>query len=191
MQTNAANRSLWAWIALGALAYVLLPWYALQDANGLLAIGQGFGEARTANGLMHATSFGKPWLVVGLLGLAIAAAGEVNGLVLRIDPFGPPASLVAQTGTPQSTPILTAFPAALSVLVRDADQQPLANVVVTFSAPAGGASTTFAPSTTATTNASGVASIQASANGSTGAYVVTAQAGAASLEGRGRLVVEP
>lgn len=77
MHSNAANRSLWAWIALGALAYILLPWYALQDANGLLAIGQGFGDARTANGLIHASSFGKPWLLLGLLGLAIAAGGAV------------------------------------------------------------------------------------------------------------------
>lgn len=74
MQSIAANRSLWAWIALGALGYLLLPWYALQDANGLLAVGQGFMAGKSANGLMHAVALGKPWLAAGLLGLVLAAA---------------------------------------------------------------------------------------------------------------------
>lgn len=35
----AANRPLWAWVLIGVLGYLLLPWYAQQDANGLLAVG--------------------------------------------------------------------------------------------------------------------------------------------------------
>ena len=105
-----------------------------------------------------------------------------NGLVLRIDPFGPPSELTVETGSPQSTPIATAFAAPLSVRVQDGDNQPLSKVVVTFTAPAAtGASTNFATTTTATTDSNGIASLLASANGFAGTYTVTAQAGAASV----------
>ena len=29
-----ANRSLWIWLLIGILGYLLLPWYAQQDSNG-------------------------------------------------------------------------------------------------------------------------------------------------------------
>jgi hypothetical protein len=105
------------------------------------------------------------------------SAGATNGLVLRIDPFGPPASLLVQSGTPQSATINTAFAVALSLLVKDMDGLPVAGATVTFSAaPVGGATATFAPSATVTTNASGIASVTATANGSAGGpYTVTAQ----------------
>ena len=67
-----ANAALWFWIAVGALAYLVLPWYAIQDANGLLQVGQVFSDERAGNGLLHAVAFGRPWLGVGLLGLAVA-----------------------------------------------------------------------------------------------------------------------
>jgi iron(III) transport system permease protein len=67
---------LWGWIAAGVLAYGLLPWYALQDGNGLLAAGRTWGEQASANGLLQATLYGRPWLLAGAAGLlACAAAG--------------------------------------------------------------------------------------------------------------------
>lgn len=70
-----ANRPLWAWVLIGLLGYLLLPWYAQQDANGLLAVGQVWGDAQAANGLLQAAQHGRPWLWLGLLGLAVAGVG--------------------------------------------------------------------------------------------------------------------
>ena len=71
------------------------------------------------------------------------------------------------------------FTSPLAATVVDLAHNPLNGVVVTFTAPATGASGTFADTgnatTTATTNASGVATATLiSANGTTGAYTVTA-----------------
>ena len=71
----SANRPLWAWLLVGALGYLALPWYAAQDSNGLLLIGQGFGDEHVGNGLMQALAFGRPWLLLGVLGLALSAVG--------------------------------------------------------------------------------------------------------------------
>ena len=69
------NRTLWLWLAIGALAYLFLPWYAIQDANGLLMVGQVFADEKTGNGLMQAAVYGRPWLWLGGVGLAVAAVG--------------------------------------------------------------------------------------------------------------------
>jgi hypothetical protein len=71
----SANRPLWAWLLVGALGYLALPWYAAQDSNGLLLIGQGFGDEHVGNGLMQALAYGRPWLLLGVLGLALSAVG--------------------------------------------------------------------------------------------------------------------
>lgn len=75
LRASAANRPLWAWVLIGVLGYLLLPWYAQQDANGLLAVGQVWGDAQAANGLLQAAQFGRPWLWLGLAGLAVAGVG--------------------------------------------------------------------------------------------------------------------
>ena len=90
-----------------------------------------------------------------------------------------PAAVIATSGTPQSTNPLSPFPSPLVATVVDAGQNPVQNAVVTFQAPATGASGIFpsaAGNTTATaiTNASGVASLPFFANASSGSYVVTA-----------------
>ena len=54
-----------------------MPWYAIQDGNGLLAMGQVFGGERTANGLLQALAHGRPWLAVGVAGLAAAAVAAL------------------------------------------------------------------------------------------------------------------
>jgi len=67
-------------------------------------------------------------------------------------------SITATAGTPQSVAINTAFATPLQATVRDAVNNPVTGVTVTFTAPANGASGTFAGGVnTATTNASGVA----------------------------------
>ena len=92
-----------------------------------------------------------------------------------------PASITANAGTPQSATINTAFATALQAIVKDGSNSPVSGVSVTFTAPATGASGTFAngtTTTTATTDASGVATATAfTANGTAGGYNVTATAG--------------
>jgi parallel beta-helix repeat protein len=88
-----------------------------------------------------------------------------------------PGNIVASGGTPQSTATGAAFPIALQATVTDAGGNPIAGMVVNFSAPTSGASATLSAAT-ATTNAAGVASVTATANGVGGAYLVTAGAGA-------------
>jgi uncharacterized protein YbbK (DUF523 family) len=91
---------------------------------------------------------------------------------------GAPASVTATAGTPQGTAINTAFTTQLQATVKDAGSNPVSGVIVTFAAPASGASGTFAGGVnTATTNASGVATaLVFTANATVGAYTVTATA---------------
>ncbi|ADU35400.1 ABC transporter permease [Variovorax paradoxus] len=70
-----AQRWIWAWVALGFAAYLLLPWYAIQDATWYEAVPQVFGQAEGANGLMQATTQGRSWLFIGLAGLLMCAVG--------------------------------------------------------------------------------------------------------------------
>lgn len=70
-----SQRWIWAWVALGFAAYLVLPWYAIQDSTWYEAIPQVFGQAEGANGLMQATTQGRGWLFIGLLGLAMCAIG--------------------------------------------------------------------------------------------------------------------
>ncbi len=77
MKTSSPNTALRWWFAIGLLAYLALPWYAIQDSNGLLSIPQVFSTREAGNGLMQAARFGKPWLWLGMLGLLIAGAGAL------------------------------------------------------------------------------------------------------------------
>ena len=90
----------------------------------------------------------------------------------------PGTSVTATSGTPQSATINTAFGAPLVAVVKDSNSNPLSGVTVTFTAPGNGASGTFAGgATTATTNASGVAtSAIFTANATAGSYTVVATA---------------
>jgi hypothetical protein len=85
-------------------------------------------------------------------------------------------SLRASDGAAQSTQVYQPFDTALQATVRDASNNPLGGVPVTFTAPATGASGTFAGgalSATALSDANGVASAPTfTANGTTGSYSV-------------------
>lgn len=114
-----------------------------------------------------------------------AAAGAVTNTTafsLTNNP-GPVASVTATAGSGQAATILTPFGTALQATVRDSSSNLISGVVVTFTAPAAGASGTFTStatnSATATTNASGVATASVfTANSTSGAYNVGASAGA-------------
>jgi hypothetical protein len=90
-----------------------------------------------------------------------------------------PATIIAVSGTPQSTAAGTTFGSPLSAKVTDSKGNPLAGFAVTFTAPASGPSATFA-SSSAITNSSGIATAMAIANGIAGAYRVTASSGSVS-----------
>jgi hypothetical protein len=111
----------------------------------------------------------------------VMTSGGVNGNVTLNGAALAGASITATAGTPQSTTVNTAFGTALQATVKDASNNPISGVTVTFAVPASGASASFAGAATATTNASGVAIAPAlTANGTTGTYTVTATATGAS-----------
>jgi hypothetical protein len=87
-----------------------------------------------------------------------------------------PTSVAATSGTPQSTTVNTAFANRLVATVRDANNNPVSGVTVSFNAPGSGASVTFAGgASTAVTDANGQAtSAVLTANGVAGSYSVTA-----------------
>lgn len=70
-----SQRWIWAWVALGFAAYLVLPWYAIQDSTWYEAVPQVFGQTEGANGLMQAATQGRSWLFIGLAGLAMCAIG--------------------------------------------------------------------------------------------------------------------
>jgi hypothetical protein len=85
--------------------------------------------------------------------------------------------VTAAAGTPQTATVNTQFATALQALVRDASNNPVGGVAVTFSAPVSGARGLFGGTTTATvtTGSNGVATASPlTANGVAGSYQVTA-----------------
>ena len=107
---------------------------------------------------------------------ANAGAGLSVSFSLTNQP-GAPTALTVTGGSGQSTPINTGFTNPLQVRVADAGNNPLAGVTVSFAVtPVNGAGATLS-SPTAITNAAGVASITAMANGTAGSYTVGASAG--------------
>ncbi len=73
--TRRPNAALQFWLVTGVLSYLLLPWYAIQDTAWYSVLPQVMGDPETANGLVQALVHGRPWLLLGLTGLALAATG--------------------------------------------------------------------------------------------------------------------
>ena len=90
-----------------------------------------------------------------------------------------PTTVTSDAPFSQSASMNTPFPSTFSATVTT-NNSPISGVVVTFTAPGAGAGGTFANgqnSTTATTDASGVATSSTfTANGTTGTYIVVASA---------------
>lgn len=107
----------------------------------------------------------------------VEAGAKYGGTGGAVWPFAKAVPTIATySGNGQSAQINTAF-SPLSVIVRDAADQPSSNVSVTFVVQAGptGASGSFASSATVLTNANGIATAPAlTANGTIGGFTVTA-----------------
>ena len=50
------NQAIRLWLVLGLLAYLLLPWYAIQDTAWYSVLPQIFAGPETANGLLDRKS---------------------------------------------------------------------------------------------------------------------------------------
>jgi adhesin/invasin len=128
------------------------------------------GAATFAN--LSVSQAGTFRLVTDAPGFAseISTAFQVTG--------GPPGSIVALTGTPQSATIRTVFAQPLAALVTDSAGDPLAGTVVTFAAPGSGPSGTFtgnASTVAVTTDINGRAIAPAfTANSTIGAFNLSA-----------------
>ncbi|HMD15789.1 MAG TPA: hypothetical protein VKH18_03905 [Terriglobales bacterium] len=131
------------------------------------ASGVAISTAYTANGTLGANT-----VTASVAGVTATTSFNL------MNTSGPAASITATSGSLQDATISTAFAAPLVATVVDSNQYPVTGASVTFTAPAMGASGTFANGTateTDTTNASGVAtSSKFTADAATGAYIVTA-----------------
>jgi len=146
----------------GASAALSAP-TAVSDSSGLASV------TATAN------------TVSGAYSVTASTTGVTSVSFSLTNAAATAASMAANAGTtPQSAGVNTAFANALAVTVKDAYQNPVHGVSVTFTAPGSGGSGTFSTSGTSisvTTNSAGVASAPFTANGTSGGpYTVTASA---------------
>lgn len=74
------NQAIRLWLIVGLLAYLVLPWYAIQDTAWYSVLPKIFGGTETANGLWQAIVYGRVWLLLGLLGFGVA------GMALLVAP---------------------------------------------------------------------------------------------------------
>lgn len=85
---RSTQRAVQGWVLLGLAAYLLLPWYFLQNATLWASLPGVFGAPETASGLTHAIVHGRGWLWAGFGGLLLAGAsvlvppGRRQGVVL-------------------------------------------------------------------------------------------------------------
>jgi iron(III) transport system permease protein len=73
--TKTPNRAVRLWLVVGLLAYIALPWYAIQDTAWYSVLPKILGGPETASGIVQALVHGRKWLLVGLIGLVMAAVG--------------------------------------------------------------------------------------------------------------------
>lgn len=130
-----------------------------------------FDATDATTGTVGVALFAEPDQIIGVSLLPSVVFGNVTLDATAIDPVS--GTIVAVDPTPQTATVGEPFPNALEVLVTDADGDPVPGVTVTYAAPTDGASAELS-STTATTDATGRASITATANTVAGSYIVTA-----------------
>ena len=69
------DRPVRLWLLAGLMAYLILPWYAIQDTAWYTMLGQVLGGPETASGLVQILAHHRVWLLLGVLGLVVAAIG--------------------------------------------------------------------------------------------------------------------
>jgi hypothetical protein len=146
--------------------------FANTTTNTTMATTNASGVAISAAFTANSTS-GADTVTATVAGVLTPANFTLTNLA------GPPATISATSGTPQSAGIDKTFFSPLGATVVDSLSNPVSGAVVTFTAPASGASGTFANGMATemdTTTASGVAtSTMFTANGQAGGpYTVTA-----------------
>ncbi len=173
-----------------------------------LPAGTGGAAATFAGGGSQATALtdengqaSSPRLVAnataGRFTAAASTAGVAEPLVYSLrNVAGAPTSIVAGAAATGSTTVGSRFPIRLAVTVTDASKNPVAGAVVTFTAPARGASGRFAAAhshmTKVETGTDGLAVAPAfTANATPGGFVVTAGVGGASRRAAFALVNRP
>ncbi len=174
-----------------------------SDSAGVLTDGGGQNIVVTglsSLGLAPLGSYGGPTQTMALLpgSAALGTGSPVSGVTAdqrgepALDPSAPDIGAFQSQGflltpvgggTPQSAALDTAFANPLTVEVTANDPlEPVADGMVSFAAPTGGASAALS-SDTATIGSDGVASVAATANSDAGTYTITASgpgAGAAA-----------
>ncbi len=155
-------------------------------ASGTFASTSTNTETDTTNASGVATS--STFTANGTIGadaVTASVAGAIATTTFNLtNTSGPAAAIAATSGSLQDAQIGTAFEAPLVATVVDSNQNPVSGSSVTFTAPAAGASGTFASNSSATetdiTNSSGVAtsSVFTANTMSGGPYTVTASLGA-------------
>ena len=141
----------------------------------------GTGASITVSGGVTAATDASGFASVSCIANTVAGTYSVNAAVSTIAPVSysltnnpaSPATVTVSSGSRQSATVGTSFGAQLKALVKDAFNNPMPGVSVTFAGPGTGASATIT-SSPATSDASGVASVSCTANTVAGAYSVTA-----------------
>ena len=138
-------------------------------------------ETTNANGVATTSKAFTAGTKVGTYSVSASVTGATTPASFSLsNSAGAPTGISATSGGTQSATVSTAFATALQATVVDSGNNPVSGVVVTFTAPATGASGTFTTSgkttETDTTGTNGVATASAfKANGTAGGpYTVTA-----------------
>jgi hypothetical protein len=184
------NGTSWSTTSTGFGTGIMWHGVSCTSSTNCLAVGEGSSATLIWNWngtTWSSASNPEPGTAPKLYGVACTTANSCvavgdyttssdNALVETGLTPGPPASIVASSGTPQAALINTAFRLPLRAKVTDASGVPIPGQTVTFAAPTTGASGSFAGNvTTAVTDGSGIAtSPKFTANGVAGFYTVTA-----------------
>ncbi len=78
---SSSRNAIAFWIAVGAVGFVLLPWYSLEASLFSLGWLRALGDKANAPGLLQGLIYGRTWLLPGAALLVLAALT----LLIRID----------------------------------------------------------------------------------------------------------
>lgn len=160
---------------LGAPSAGVLVTFAAPNTPGAASVTFPAGNTATTDAQGKVRVAARANDVTGTLSVIATAANVPGEARFNLTQTAPSvASIVALSGTPQTTRSGTAFAQPLVVVVRDNLGGFVNGAVVTFAAPSTGASVTFAGGNTATTTANGQASLVVHGNANAGAFLVTA-----------------